>query len=289
MGGHYVAHATIKRLHMEKEVGKDKIRVGVVCICLNTNYWQFANEMLWGLDTFFLKHHSIRDKYQTDIMLWSDMPIESFKGKVFPTEPTEWPMPTLLRYNLFLQQEEELRKYDYIFYIDVDMRITDWIDEEILGDGLTAAQHPMYQLKRNLIPPYEPNPKSMAYIPRPGRTVEEEGKKRFEPLYYAGGFQGGRTEDFIKAMKVMRKNIEDDFNNNYIAIWNDESHWNKYLFDNPPVVVLNPSYIYPDSLIADYYVKQIWGRNYSPKIMTLTKSFTTSKEGGEAVRKMLAF
>ena len=264
----------------------DKIKIGIVCIVLNEPYLVFANEMLWGIETFFLKHHSIRDKYQTDVMLWSDMPIESFKGKVFPTEPVEWPMPTLLRYNLFLQQEEELQKYDYIFYIDVDMRITDWVGEEILGDGLTAATHPMYYLKRNLCPPYEPNPESKAYIPRPGRIVEENGKKMFEPLYFAGGFQGGKTEEFIKAMKVMRKNIEDDFNKNYIAIWNDESHFNRYLFENPPKIVLSPAYIYPDSLVADYYVK-VWGRNFSPKIMTLTKNFTTSKEGGEAVSKLI--
>ena len=167
------------------------------------------------------------------------------------------------------------------------MRITDWIGEEILGDGLTAAQHPMYALKRNYYPPYEPNANSSAYIPRPGRLIEEEGKKKFEPLYYAGGFQGGKTEDFINAMKVMRENIDKDFGSNYIAIWNDESHWNAYLFAYPPAVVLNPSYIYPDSLVADYYYK-LWGRNYSPKIMTLTKSFTATKEGGEAVRQLIS-
>ena len=173
-----------------------KIRVAVVCICLNENYWQFAQEMLWGVNTFFLKQHSIRDKYSTEVLLWSDMPIESFPlGKVFNTEPVEWPLPTLLRYNLFLQQEEYLKEnFDYIFYMDVDLRITDWIGEEILGDGLTAATHPMYYLKRNLCPPYEPNPESKAYIPRPGRIVEENGKKMFEPLYFAGGFQGGKTE-----------------------------------------------------------------------------------------------
>src|SRR3990167_9684788 len=312
-------------------------KIGILCINLNPPYWTFAHEMISGVNRFFLKHPSIKEKYETEIMLWSDMPetpdqiqqkvseyllsrneatasvvssdvaeivlddnkkkevddlvrgvIELRKSvKIFPTEPVEWPLPTLLRYNLFLQQEEELKDFDYLFYIDVDMRITDWIGEEILGEGLTAAQHPMYALKRNLYPPYEPNPESTAFIPRPGRTVEEDGKKRFEPLYYAGGFQGGKTEDFIKAMKVMRKNIERDFNKNYIAVWNDESHWNRYLFDNLPAIVLSPSYIYPDSLIPDYYVKQVWGRNYSPKIMTLTKNFTTSTEGGAAVQKLI--
>src|SRR3990167_11038882 len=51
-----------------------KIKVGVVCICLNPPYWNFANEMLWGLKMFFLKHKDIKDKYETEFMLWSDMP-----------------------------------------------------------------------------------------------------------------------------------------------------------------------------------------------------------------------
>ena len=316
----------------------DKKKIGIVCICLNPPYWQYANEMLWGVNTFFLKHPSIREKYSTEILLWSDIPEDHqkisemladgmartgevgtsaigegafhfvtseekqrefntiFNGvanirnngvTVFPTEPIEWPMPTLLRYNLFLQQEEQLRKFDYIFYIDVDMRITDWIGEEILSSGLTAAQHPMYALRHSFYPPYDANPESSAYIKMPGKLLEEDGKKRFQQYYYAGGFQGGETSEFIKAMKVLRKNIEDDFNNNYIARWNDESHWNKYLFDNPPEVVLDPGYIYPDSLISQYYVKA-WGRNYSPKIMTLTKKFSTTTEAGSSVRDQMA-
>ena len=316
----------------------DKIKIGVVCINLNPPYWEFCSEMLWGLNTFFLKHPSIRDKYDVQLMLWSDIPEDPneiakkiteslvFRGEIktsltgsmeaqlvpgdeqknniarmvqgiadirkrgvtiFPTEPIEWPMPTLLRYNLFLQQEEKLQEFDYIFYIDVDMKIVDWIGEEILGDGLTAAQHPMYALRQNYHAPYEPNPDSTAHIKLPGRVIEENGKKMFEPLYLAGGFQGGKTSEFIKAMKVMRKNIDDDLLKNYIARWNDESHWNKYLYDNPPAVVLNPGYIYPDSLIAQYYVK-VWGRNYSPKIMTLTKSFSANKEDGAVVANLMA-
>lgn len=318
------------------EISKKK--VGIVCICLNPQYWQFANEMLWGVNTFFLGHPSIRDKYSTEIILWSDIPEEEKKiaeamavnlaqrgeikssavsqneinfltteeqqkefgkiiqgiadirkkgVKIFPTESIEWPMPTLMRYHLFLQQEEYLQQFDYLFYIDVDMQIVDWIGEEILGEGLTAAQHPMYALRQSFYPPYDPNPESSAYIKLPGKLIEENGVKRFQPYYYAGGFQGGKTKDFLDAARVMRKNIDDDFNKNYIARWNDESHFNRYLFDNPPAIVLSPSYIYPDSLISQYYVKA-WGRNYSPKIMTLTKRFSTTKEAGEVIAGQLA-
>lgn len=262
---------------------KKKLKIGVLCICLNQPYWSFAQELLWGVRTFFLKGHEV------DIHFWSDMPEGTVKGEgifVYPTEPAQWPLPTLLRYNLFLQQEEHLKDYDYLFYIDVDMRITDWITDEILGEGLTAAQHPMYALRDNLYPPYEPNPESTAYIPLPGKTIEKDGKKLFQPYYYAGGFQGGRTMDFLAACKVMKDRTERDFNRNYIARWNDESHWNRFLYENPPAVVLSPSYIYPDSLISEYYIK-LWGRNYSPKIVTITKKFTVTKEGGAAVNQQL--
>lgn len=245
-----------------------KYKVAFVCICLNEPYWQYAGQMIEGARKYFLPSH------KTDFFLWSDMPEEnSYGAKVFPTETVNWPFPTLMRYHLFLQQEEILKEYDYIFYCDVDMRFVDLVGDEILGDGLTAAQHPMYAVKRNYQFPLEPNPESEAYIHAP-------------EFYYAGGFQGGKSKDFIKAMKKMKKMIDSDLNKNYTARWNDESHWNKYLLDNRPSIVLTPSYVYPDSLIKEYYEK-VWGCSYQPKLITITKPFTTTKEGGEAVAEMI--
>ena len=264
-----------------------KYKVALCFICINPPYWEFIAKTIEGAKKFFLPDHRV------DYFVWSDMPLHkegegvNYGATMFPTEATQWPMPTLFRYHLFLQQEEKLKEYDYIFYCDIDMVFANYVGDEILGEGLTAALHPMYHVRKEYNPPYESNPESAAYIKRPGRIVEENGKKRFEPLYYAGGMQGGKADKFIEAMKVMRKMIDFDFEkNNFIPIWNDESVWNKYLFENPPSVILSPAYIYPDSLIEEYYTK-IWGRNYSPKIITLTKKFTVSKEGGEAVRKML--
>lgn len=219
--------------------------------------------------------------------------IRNVKGiNLFPTEPIDWPAPTLMRYHLFLQQEEKLKDYDYLFYLDADMRVVDKISDEVLGEGLTVAEHPMYSLRPQYFPPYEPNKESAAYIPRLGQVVEENGKRRLKPLYIAGGFQGGKTPLFIEAMQKMKEGIDKDFNKNYTAIWNDESHWNKYVYDNAnpleghPTVVLSPSYIYPDSLIKEYY-EPIWGKAYQPKIMTLTKPFSLSKEGGAAINEFL--
>lgn len=206
--------------------------------------------------------------------------------KIIPIESVEWPYPTLLRYNLFLGQEEELKKYDYIFYCDIDMQFVDIVGDEILGEGITAVQQPMYALRKEYWPPYEPNKDSASYIQRPGKIISENGKPRFMPLYFAGGFQGGKSDKFIEAMKACRKLIDSDLAKNYIPIWNDETAWNKYLAENPPGIVLSPSYTYPDSLIEEYF-KPMWGCDYQPKLKTLTKWFSISKEGGEAVQKMI--
>lgn len=213
---------------------------------------------------------------------------ETLRGvTTIETEPVSWPAPTLMRYHLFLNQEEKLKDYDYIFYMDADMRVVAKIGDEILSNGITAAEHPMYSLRKEYIPPYEPNKDSAAYIQRPGAVVTDEtGKQRFKPYYYAGGFQGGVAKQFIAAMKEMKKNIDKDFNNNYIAVWNDESHWNKYLSEHTPSVVLSPSYIYPDSLIKEYY-EPLWGRSYEPKIITLTKPFSLSSQGAEEINKFI--
>lgn len=247
---------------------KTKYKVALVCICLNQPYWEYAKRMIESAQKFFLKNHEV------DFILWSDMPeTESYGALVIPTQPVEWPYPTLLRYDLYLNEEIRLREYDYVFHCDIDMLFVGDVGEEILGEGLTAAQHPMYALRTEYQAPLEPNPASTAYI-------------KYPKYYYAGGFQGGRTNDFIQAMKVMKRNIEIDLNNNYIARWNDESHWNRYLFDVPPSVVLSPSYIYPDSLIQEYYIK-VWGVEYPPKLMTITKKFSLSKEGADAIAKFL--
>lgn len=196
-----------------------------------------------------------------------------FGNNIIATEAAIWPLPTLMRYSLFLQQEEKLKEYDYIFYMDADMRVVDTIGDEILGEGLTAACHPGYYIRDTIKAPLEPNPESAAYVHVP-------------KYYFAGGLQGGKSADFIKAMRVMKIAVDTDFRKNYMARWNDESHWNHYLLTNPPSVVLSPAYIYPDSLIKELYEPIIWGQVLVPKIITVTKPFTISKAGGDAVKKM---
>lgn len=308
-------------MEANKDILKTKHKVALTFICLNPLYWQYIKDAIEGARKYFLPGHDVDIYLWSDIPVDGDpetmelvnqyptqqeiyeaqlqgvstnmvvskeslyQNIEDVKNlgiTVFPVGGMEWPQPTLKRYHLYLRQEEILKTYDYQFHVDIDMRFVGFVGDEILGDGLTAVQMPMYAVDKKFVPPYEPNPKSAAYIPRPGRIVEEDGKKRFEPLYLAGGFQGGKIEYWIEAMKAMKAIIDEDARNGYIPIWNDETVWNKYLFNNPPSVVLDPGYTYPDSLIEEYF-KPLWGRDYTPRLVTLTKKHTISKEGGQAV------
>lgn len=297
-----------------------KSKVALCCICVNPTYWEYAKGMIEGARQYFLPGHNVDMLFWTDMPKIEDEAIfvdaekhilEAAKGVVgieehakeavkrakegvlvatqnatiFPIEPIEWPYPTLMRYHTFLQQEEKLKEYDYVFYCDIDMVFAGIVGDEILSEELTAAQHPMYALDKMMWPPYEPNIESTAHIKRPGMIISDNGQPRFMPLYFAGGFQGGKTEHWITAMKEMRKMIDKDALKNYIAIWNDESYWNKYLFENPPTKVLTPSYIYPDSLINEYY-KPRWGCDYPPKIITLTKKHTLKKIAPEDAEKL---
>lgn len=290
------------------------MKVGLLLVCTGELYWLYAKQLITSAHTHFLPGKDVEYLFWTDIPQTGDVfervqkaflearlphatteaereatqkeSIEYAKATVesveyvrglqdvtlFSTDHTAWPYPTLMRYSLFLQQEEVLQKYDYLFYCDIDMLMVDTVGDEIIGLGLTAAQHPMYALRQEYQAPYEPNPQSAAFIP--------------PHFYYAGGFQGGKREDFIEAMKAMKKTIDSDLSINYVARWNDESHWNKYLWDKLPSRVLTPAYVYPDSLIGEYYVK-LWGCDYPKKIITLTKKFTLSKTGADHIRQFV--
>ena len=305
---------------------KSKVKVAFCCICVNPHYWEFIKPLMEGAKNYFLPGHQTNFFLWSDIPKPSKFDFETIEKQIFayhtqnpraiPVEQIRfdvkestkkalqssqfaesinvfeigaevWPMPTLMRYHLMLQQEEKLKEYDYIFFCDVDMLFVSVIGDEILGKRLTAVIQPMYQTRKEFTPPYEPNPQSASYIPRPGKFVNENGKPRFIPIYLAGGFQGGKSEPWIEAMKVMRKKIDDDMNKlNYIPIWNDESTFNSYMFENPSDedIILSPSYVYPDSLVKEYF-EPMWGQSYYPKLVTLTKKFTLSSSGGEHVQK----
>ncbi len=156
-----------------------------------------------------------------------------------------WPGNTLMRFHMFLreiggtpQEVNTIEKMDYLFFFNANLLILEKISTiDILPSGqerLVSTLHPGYFDKPRKKLPYEKNPNSTAYIPR-----NEDVK------YFAGGLMGGYTKDFIQAMQVIKTAIDKDSEKNIIAVWHDESHWNKFLLSRDDVKILHPGYLYP--------------------------------------------
>ena len=126
---------------------------------------------------------------------------------------------------------------DYTFFINGDYAFYQRIGCEILPNEeeswLVVAEH---QKSLDLKPdeyPYERNPASTACIPL--------GKGSH---YFAGGFNGGRTAEFLQLCRDIDDATTRDLKNDIIAVWHDESQLNAQLVDKK-VKVLSPWYVWP--------------------------------------------
>ena len=181
-----------------------------------------------------------------------------------------WPGNTLKRYSIFLNVEEELKKFDYIFFFNANARCCSQITgQEILPDGekkLVVVKHPGYFNKERNDFPYDRNEKCLAYIPY------DEGE-----YYVCGGINGGVAEDYLKLIRILAQRIEEDEQNRIVAKWHDESHINRYVFGRNDVRILTPSYCFPEDSNIEF----------DNKIMVLDKSKYINVDHIKKVNKQL--
>lgn len=159
-----------------------------------------------------------------------------------------WPDNTLKRFHIFLGIKDQLlQETDYIFFCNANLLFKQPVNSEILpltnSNGLVGTMHPGFFNKPNTEFTYERTSLSTAYI------AEGEGKH-----YYAGGFSGGRTKEYIQLCEILKTRVNQDTDNQLIAVWHDESHINKYFLENPPMT-LSPAYLYPEGWILPFEEK----------------------------------
>lgn len=164
-----------------------------------------------------------------------------------------WPYDTMKRNHVYAAHREAYEGIDYLYACDADMLFVDTVGDEIFGDRV-ATLSPGFA-------PGSPFPRSRgAYETNPLSTAcvqDDEGDS-----YFAGGFFGGTKEEFLKITDTTDANIDTDLENGIIAVWHDESHWNRYCIDNPPTVILSPSYCYPEN----------WKIPYKRRLLALDKN-----------------
>ena len=218
------------------------MKIGMLVISTG-KYDVFVEPLLQSAREYFLKNHEVTFFLFTDSEKWketSDVITTYVKHEPFPA-------PTLKRYQIFDNNKQLLKDQDYLFYCDADMLFVSEVGDEILSDRV-ATVHPGF-LGRRGTP--ETRKESLAYV-GPDEKL----------MYFAGGFNGGTSSEFLKMSKKLSDNIKTDLSKGIIAIWHDESHMNRYFVDNPPTKVLNPSYCYPEN----------WNLPFDKKLLALDKN-----------------
>lgn len=224
------------------------MKIGLLIIATN-KYTDFLGPLIKSADDFFLKNHDVTYFVFTnkDININSNRNITNIY-----TQHKEWPWMTLGRYKIFTDNHDKLSDMDYLFYCDADMKFVGYIGDEILGDMVGTIHPGFYHNPNSSNIALEKRPESLAYLPP--NTIKN---------YYAGGFNGGSSKEFLKMSKNISDNIDIDLKkHNIIAEWHDESHMNKYFNENKPSIELSPSYCYPES----------WNIPFEKKLLALDKN-----------------
>ncbi|CAG5854510.1 globoside alpha-1,3-N-acetylgalactosaminyltransferase 1-like [Menidia menidia] len=123
---------------------------------------------------------------------------------------------------------------DYLFMMDIDSVFHNRFGAESLS-RLSAVLHRGYYKAPREEFPYERRSQSKAYIPAGAGDY-----------YYTAAVWGGYLEDMYKLVKYCYEQSEEDAKNNIEAVWQEESHLNKYLLYNKPTKVLSPEYLWSD-------------------------------------------
>jgi hypothetical protein len=147
-----------------------------------------------------------------------------------------WPDNTLKRYHMFQQVEEQLARFDYLYFFNANCVFKQDVGVEFLpesSDQLVVVRHPGQVNNPVDRVPYERNPRSRAAIP------VGEGK-----YYVCGGVNGGSTAAFLGLIRSVRQAVDADYRDGIVAEWHDESHLNRYILDHPHCVK-HAGYCYP--------------------------------------------
>lgn len=228
-------------------------KIGILYICTG-KYSVFWERFYENSQKFFFTEKNIEKHY---FVFTDDFKITpSDNINIYKKDSEGFPLDSLKRFELFLSIEKDLIDMDYLFFLNANMDFVQKVGEEILPSrehsGLVGVLHPGYYNSKKEKLPYERDKRSKAYIPY---------KKDYHYKYFMGGFNGGKTEDFLRLCKICNENIIKDQKKNIMACFHDESHINSYFF-NKNILVLSSEYGYPEDTI----------HSFQPKVIILNKA-----------------
>lgn len=222
-------------------------QVGLLIVATG-KYIKFVPGLIKSAEKHFCPGHQV-----TFFVFTDDLNFNHPNTFIMPHSRLGWPYDTLMRFHAYKKYKDQYKDFDYLYACDADMLFVDTVGDEIFGNRM-AVIHPGFYNSRGS---YETNPKSLAYV------GPKEGKH-----YFCGGFYGGKASTVLKQLDVLIARVDQDLKNKIIAVWHDESHLNRYYINNPPDVILNPSYCYPES----------WNLPFPKKLLALDKPHEEMRE-----------
>lgn len=226
---------------------------------IGTNrYLNFLPKYYENIEKYFLP------KSEKTILAFTDGELNETPEniKVFSQEHLDWPYITLKRFEIINKAREIISDHDWFVFIDADALVVDQIDEDefFTDKPLFGVHHPCHFLKMRPHSEYpgawDQNQKSLAYV----NTIEEKPQ-----IYYQGCFWGGQVPQVCAMIDELQSRINQDLEEDIIALWHDESHINRYFLDNKEMVhTFGPEYSFPE-LFKEYC-------NFERKIVHLAKN-----------------
>ncbi|XP_062031986.1 histo-blood group ABO system transferase 2-like [Lepus europaeus] len=208
------------------------------------NYMSFLELFLRSAEKYFMAGHRVNYYIFTDQPeLVPRLPLHSGRRViVLRTQSHErWQDISMQRMGAISQgaRQRFLQEVDYLVCADVDIEFRDHVGVEILS-SLFGTIHPDFTAVSRYSFSNERRPESQAYIP------EDEGD-----FYYIGAFFGGSVPEVYRLTEACHQAIMIDKANHLEAIWQEESHLNKYLLYHKPTKLLSPEYMCDNDLLKD--------------------------------------
>ena len=231
---------------------KGVYNVGLNIVAI-AKYTKFLQPLITSADKYFMRDHKvtyfvISDKLDEVAKVKTNRHIVSIMEK-----NQGWPKNTLARYQFISEHRHVYHDMDFLFQIDADMFFVSSVNSEALG-SIVGTLHPGFYTKPRSSFTYDNNPKSTAYV------NPNEGE-----YYFYGAVVGGCLSEVITMADIIVENILIDLHKyNYIALWHDESHLNRYFIDHPPTKVLSPEYCAPED----------WNLPIKHRLLALKKNYT---------------
>jgi len=200
--------------------------------------------------------------HKKQYFVFTDGELEGIPDNITPyyQEHLSWPYITLYRFGTILRAKDELEKFDYVLFLDADMRVVNTIsgNEIFSNKKYIGVRHPCHFMQ---MPPHDRHPGAFETRQESTAGIVEGDDTS---IYFQGCLWGGRVPDVIDMMEELDRRTKDDESRDVIAVWHDESQMNKFFAERPDDVhVLGPSYAYPE-IFAQYC-------NFEPKIVHLAK------------------